>query len=61
MTVIFFIMHLKFNAGFRNAEKNSAKVFCFKDNSINVCTNSLKSLHSTKIDFFQLNYVHSDQ
>ena len=24
-------------------------------------TNSLKILHSTKIDFFQLNYVHSDQ
>ena len=27
----------------------------------NVLTNSLKILHSTKIDFFQLNYVPSDQ
>ena len=28
---------------------------------VNVLTNSLNILHSTKIDFFQMNYVHSDQ
>ena len=28
---------------------------------VNVLTNSLKVLHSTNIDFFQLNYVHNDQ
>ena len=29
--------------------------------AVNVLANSLKILHSTDIDFFQLNYVHSDQ
>ena len=28
---------------------------------VNVWTNSLKILHSTNIDFFQMNYVHGDQ
>ena len=28
--------------------------------SVNVLINSLKILHSTNIDFFQLNYVHRD-
>ena len=29
--------------------------------AVNVLTNSLKILHVTKRDFFQLNYLHSDQ
>ena len=28
---------------------------------VNVLTNSLKILNSTKRDFFQLSYIHSDQ
>ena len=33
----------------------------YLSSAVNVLRNSLKILHSTKIDFFQLNYVHSDQ
>ena len=49
---------------------NCIWIVCFKlfllrreylSSAVNVLTNSLKILHSTKIDFFQMNYVHSDQ
>ena len=45
-------------------------ICCFKlpllrreylSSAVNVLTNSLKILHSTKLDFFQLNYVQIDQ
>ena len=33
----------------------------YLSSGVNLLTNSLKIFHSTKRDFFQLNYVHSDQ
>ena len=33
----------------------------YLSSAVNVLTNSLKIFHSTKTDFSQLNYVHSDQ
>ena len=33
----------------------------YLSSAVNVLTNSLKILHSTKRDFFQLNYLHNNQ
>ena len=33
----------------------------YLSSAVNVLTNSLKILHSTNIDFLQLNYIQSDQ
>ena len=72
----FFRKCWKFNVDLRNCEKvfcfwyNSIWSGCvnlsllrrgYLPSGVNVLTKSLKIFHSAKIDFFQLNYVHSDQ
>ena len=76
----FFKKYLKFNLDFKNAAKNSEKVFCFWDNCIwigivklsllrtgyfssvaNVLTSSPKIWHVNKRDFFEQNFLASDQ
>ena len=75
-----FSKYSKFTLDFKNAAKNSEKVFCFWDNCIwigivklsllrtgyfssaaNVLTSSPKICHVNKRDFFQLNFLPSDQ
>ena len=66
---------LKFNRDFKNAKNNLEKLFDFEIiacvklslvgreiliSAVNVLTNSLRSLHITKREFFQHNYLHSD-